>query len=55
MRRVPDLHAVGGSLEVTQLLEIDAETTLTMVEIRAHATTRTCTTSPPSWPESTVT
>jgi hypothetical protein len=36
MRRVPDLHAVGGSLEVTQLLEIDPETTLTMVEIRAH-------------------
>ena len=36
IRRVPDLHAVGGSLEVTQLLEIDDETTLTMVEIRAH-------------------
>lgn len=35
MARVPDLGAVGGSCEVTQLLEIDRETTLTMVEIRA--------------------
>jgi ketosteroid isomerase-like protein len=36
MRRVPDLHAAGGELRVTQVLPIDDERVLTMVEIRAE-------------------
>jgi ketosteroid isomerase-like protein len=36
MRRVPDLGGAAGSLEITQVLEIDAERVLTMVEVRAR-------------------
>jgi ketosteroid isomerase-like protein len=35
MQRLPDLRAAGGTLDVTQVLEIDAQQVLTMVEIRA--------------------
>ena len=35
MARVPDLRSAGGSVEVTQVLEIDEELVLSMVEIRA--------------------
>jgi ketosteroid isomerase-like protein len=35
MERLPDLHATGGCLAVTQVLEVDAHQVLTMVEIRA--------------------
>lgn len=35
MERLPDLRAAGGRLEVTQVLEVDAQQVLTMVEIRA--------------------
>jgi ketosteroid isomerase-like protein len=33
--RLPDLHAAGGSVDVTQALEVDDERVLAMVEIRA--------------------
>jgi ketosteroid isomerase-like protein len=36
MSRLPDLHAAGGHLRVTQVLPVDAERVLTMVEIRAE-------------------
>jgi ketosteroid isomerase-like protein len=36
MRRVPDLHAAGGELSVTQILPIDDERVLAMVEIKAE-------------------
>ena len=36
MRRLPDLPAAGGSLEVTQVLEVDAQDVLVMVELRAR-------------------
>ena len=34
--RLPDLRAAGGSLEVTQVLEVDEGLVLAMVEIRAE-------------------
>ena len=34
--RLPDLHATGGTLTLTQVLGIDEEQALTMVEIRAE-------------------
>jgi ketosteroid isomerase-like protein len=36
MSRVPDLHAAGGELRITQILPVDDERVLTMVEIRAE-------------------
>jgi ketosteroid isomerase-like protein len=36
MSRLPDLHAAGGRLRVTQVLPVDGERVLTMVEIRAE-------------------
>jgi len=36
MRRVPDLRSAAGSLELTQVVEVDAERVLIMVEIRAR-------------------
>jgi ketosteroid isomerase-like protein len=36
MKRLPDLHAAGGSAAVTQILPIDDERVMTMVEIRAE-------------------
>jgi ketosteroid isomerase-like protein len=36
MERLPDLHAAGGHLRVTQVLPVDAERVMTMVEIRAE-------------------
>jgi ketosteroid isomerase-like protein len=36
MARVPDLQSADGSVEVTQVLEIDAELVMSMVEIRAR-------------------
>ncbi len=36
MSRLPDLHAAGGRMRVTQVLPVDAERVLTMVEIRAE-------------------
>ena len=36
MERLPDLHAAGGRLRVTQVLPVDAERVMTMVEIRAE-------------------
>jgi ketosteroid isomerase-like protein len=36
MGRLPDLHAAGGRMRVTQVLPVDAERVLTMVEIRAE-------------------
>jgi len=36
MARVPDLESAEGSIEVTQVLEIDPELVLSMVEIRAR-------------------
>ncbi len=35
MDRLPDLRAVGGSMDVTQALQVDDERVLAMVEIRA--------------------
>ena len=35
LARLPDLRAAGGALDVTQVLEVDAEHVLAMVEIRA--------------------
>jgi ketosteroid isomerase-like protein len=35
MARLPDLRAAGGSLDVTQVLEVDEGHALAMVEIRA--------------------
>jgi ketosteroid isomerase-like protein len=35
MERLPDLHAAGGRLRITQVLPVDAERVMTMVEIRA--------------------
>jgi ketosteroid isomerase-like protein len=35
MARVPDLQSADGTIEVTQVLEIDEELVLSMVEIRA--------------------
>ena len=35
MARVPDLQSADGTIEVTQVLEIDEELALSMVEIRA--------------------
>jgi ketosteroid isomerase-like protein len=35
MSRLPDLHAAGGRLRITQVLPVDDERVLTMVEIRA--------------------
>jgi ketosteroid isomerase-like protein len=36
MRRVPDLRSAAGSLELTQVVEVDAERVLIMAEIRAR-------------------
>jgi ketosteroid isomerase-like protein len=36
MERLPDLHAAGGRLRITQVLPVDGERVLTMVEIRAE-------------------
>ncbi len=36
LSRLPDLHAAGGSLRVTQVLPVDDERVMTMVEIRAE-------------------
>jgi ketosteroid isomerase-like protein len=36
MERLPDLHAAGGRLRVTQVLPVDAERVMTMLEIRAE-------------------
>ena len=36
MSRLPDLHAAGGRLRITQVLPVDDERVLTMVEIRAE-------------------
>jgi ketosteroid isomerase-like protein len=36
MARVPDLQSAAGSIEVTQVLEIDDELVMSMVEIRAR-------------------
>jgi ketosteroid isomerase-like protein len=36
MARVPDLQSAQGSIEITQVLEIDAELVLTMIEISAR-------------------
>ncbi len=35
MERLPDLRSAGGSLAITQLLEVDPRHVLVMVEIRA--------------------
>jgi hypothetical protein len=45
---MPDLHATGGTLGVTQVVGIDGERALAMVEIRAEREGRRCATSPPS-------
>jgi hypothetical protein len=51
MSRLPDLHAAGGHLLITQVLPVDDARVLTMVEIRAErATAGSCTTSRPSSP-----
>jgi len=36
MDRLPDLHAVGGTMAVTQVLAVDDRWALAMVEIRAE-------------------
>jgi ketosteroid isomerase-like protein len=36
IERLPDLHAAGGRLRVTQVLPVDDERVMTMVEIRAE-------------------
>jgi ketosteroid isomerase-like protein len=36
LERLPDLAAAGGSLDVTQVVAVDAELFLAMVEIRAE-------------------
>jgi ketosteroid isomerase-like protein len=36
LARLPDLRAAGGSLKVTQVLEVDEDLVLAMVEIRAE-------------------
>ncbi len=36
MQRLPDLHAAGGRLRITQILPVDEEHVLTMIEIRAE-------------------
>jgi ketosteroid isomerase-like protein len=36
LARVPDLHAVGGRLTVTQVLAVDDQLVLAMVEIQAE-------------------
>ncbi|HEX2508035.1 MAG TPA: nuclear transport factor 2 family protein [Miltoncostaeaceae bacterium] len=36
LARLPDLRAAGGSLEVTQVLEVEGGLVLAMVEIRAE-------------------
>ena len=41
MERLPDLRAAGGSIEVSQVLEVDEERALAMVEIRAERAGRT--------------
>jgi hypothetical protein len=40
MERLPDLRAAGGRLDLTQIIEIDAQQVLAMVEIRASRNDR---------------
>ena len=41
LARAPDLRAAGGSARLTQVVDVDADRTLAMVEIRAERDGRT--------------
>lgn len=41
LARVPDLRAAGGSARLTQVVDVDADRTLAMIEIRAERNGRT--------------